>query len=263
MQPTRIAACIVLIGMLLACRNAQPQSGAQVMEKLPDVSFLLPAPVPLNAPESQFAREQSLRIFSAPVLDPGAIETMAARHETTSREILAQRQADLIAAVCAFEPAERGAAIDAFEIRRQRQWTRWLTLQERYETSLKYRLSAGVHRDDAAGQARLATLLQSRAPVQALQRERQKLISESYARLLTALKNQVEDEPAAACSTDLRPAPPRDVGPGKPAEPNDWQPEEYLYLPYYLALYRFLNLLPPDQRAELLLALHSGKPSDN
>ncbi|MEQ9363310.1 MAG: hypothetical protein RIF32_03650 [Leptospirales bacterium] len=256
--------------LLMNCRSGPDAGPTSNPEELPAMSFLLPAPFAPTDAAGEFAREQSLRLFSAPVLDPAAIEALAARYELRSRALLSERHAQLIQIVCKLEPARRRDAIQAYEIQRQRQWNRWLNLQQRYEASLKYRLSRDVHEDDAAAGARLTTLLGARAAVQALQRERQQLVSESYESLLATLGRRVPGGPDADAACDAPIPPIRGNGGSEAATAAETgsaiapgQPTEYLYLPYYLALYRFLSLLPPDQRSRLLLALHSGKPSDN
>ncbi|MCR9143353.1 MAG: hypothetical protein NXI24_13960 [bacterium] len=271
----RIAPVLLLVWLIggTACSSMQSERQPLDPESLPTMSFLLPAPFSLNDSAGEFAREQSLRLFSAPVLDPGAIETLANRYEIKSREILAERQAQLTRVVCGLAPGQRRAAARSYEIQRQRQWNRWLNLQDRYESSLKYRLNRNVHPDDVAAQARLGTLLSAREAVRALQRERQQLITQSYERQLQALAERAPggSDSEMPCDSPPPPAPGQEIPAGAPASTAEsdrgaiapGQPAEFLYLPYYLALYRFLSLLPPDHRSELLLALHSGKTSDN
>lgn len=263
------AICLMILLTFVTCRTGPAQSadGDADIDPLPTVSFLLPAPFALANPAGQFAREQSLRLFSAPVLDPVAIEAMADRYEKRSRELLSERRARIVEYVCGLAPDKRPNALGRLEIRRQQQWNRWLNLQQRYETSLKYRLTENTHGDDAIAQARLMTLLASREAVQALQRERQQLVSESYGQLLETLVNRAPAGPDADVPCD-GPVTNRTTNRGPPNQRTEnpihpGQPTEYLYLPYYLALYRFLSLLPPDDRSRLLLALHSGKTSDN
>jgi hypothetical protein len=234
--------------LLCAACSSAPARDRLPPAELPDISFLLPAPVPLTGNQGEFERGQALRLFSAPVLDPLAIEGLASRYESRSREILRERRTRLIAYVCSLPVPERGPGIRGLEALRQDQWQRWQALQERYETSLRYRLKRGVHPDSAGDAAELASLLRSREAVQALQAERQKLVMDSYGRLLNDL--------ATAQAADAVCPPPLLAG-------ADDLPDELLYLPYYLALYRFLQQMPAEKRAELLLSLHSGQTSDN
>ncbi len=241
-----------LIGPL-GCSSAQ--SGAVAPAELPAsepiASFLLPAPIAADSgldPTSNL-RGESLRLFSAPIIDPVRLETLAERYETRSRTELARRRAAVRAFLCARPPAEQAAAARALDIRRQRQWSRWLNLQNRYEQSLRYRLERDLHADDAIARARFDQLLNARTAVQALQRERQQLVVDSYGRLLAPF---LARDPQA-CS-----APPSTANSGPAIEIR-----ERLYLPTYLALYRFLNLLTAEERGALLLSLHSGKSADN
>ncbi len=266
---------LALICSTLACRSGMsapaPAASPDPLTELPAFSFLLPAPFTLTRTDNHFNREQSLRLFTAPVLDPAGIEALAARYERRSREQLTERRQTLIRFVCDLAPDSRTDAVRRLEIRRAQQWNRWLNLQERYEANLRYRLGRDVHADDAIAQARLNSLLSARETVRALQRERQQLISEYYGDLLETLKNRTpgggdEDTACDAPLQNLSLESNTTRGTGATTTGGQLQagqPTEYLYLPYYLALYRFLSLLRPEERARLLFALHSGETSDN
>lgn len=120
-------------------------------------------------------------------------------------------------------------------ILRRRQYVRWRSLQSRYEDSLRYQLVRGIDEHNPALVAELDRLLQARKAVQLLQAERQLIVGRAYDQYLAQLAANLED----GCS----PAP-------------AVLPREQLYLPYYLAQYRFLSLLTPERRSALLLELH-------
>ncbi|HSG70528.1 MAG TPA: hypothetical protein VLA12_08945, partial [Planctomycetaceae bacterium] len=148
--PTVLLASLLLAASTACSSSGEPAPAKQV--ELPPVSFLLPAPIALDAEAgSPDAHEESLRLFSAPVLDPIAIETLATRYEIRSRELLLERQAQLVELICGLPPGERQIALRQLEQERQQQWNRWVNLQERYEASLRYRLARSVHPDDAIG----------------------------------------------------------------------------------------------------------------
>ncbi|MCB1324890.1 MAG: hypothetical protein H7A21_18030 [Spirochaetales bacterium] len=215
-------------------------------------SFLLPAP--LSGGQSDRMRQ----LFSAPVLNGGLLESMADENELASRRALIERQHALAVSLCALEAGAREQELMRLRRLQQRQLLRWMGVQERYEHMLAFRLHEellGAEQLDQEG-----ALLEARRVVRTLQQERQRLIAHSWQEFFGALEDRLDSEfcpapPAAPsrlnCSGRLCTAAERTQ-----ADPEQMyrEPEELLYLPYYVALYRFLRRLPPEIRARLVLA---------
>jgi hypothetical protein len=208
--------------------------------------FLLPPPTD-NADAG--ATDRTLRLWGAPTLSLELVLAEAERNETLSRAALAERARLEQMRLCALAPPDRRLRLLALEAEMVRQRQLWTAATARYEDQLAreagFALTPGhaaaereVAAASAAGADRNARLRQLRSAVQALARERSELV-ERYWRDFTRRLAAAEDDPAA-CAAAPGPNPPR----------------EALYAPYYLALYRFFEEIPPAERARLLVKLH-------
>ncbi len=235
---------------LLFCAGAERPSASlsrpEVVQFAPDY-FLLPPPH--NADEAD-AAARSLRLWSAPTLSLELILTEAERNEGRSRAALLERTRAEQARLCALAPGDRELRLLALEAELIRQHQLWRATFERYENQLAreadYAATGPRDRadsDDASDanltrRTRRERLQTARKAVQALARERSELMERYWRDFARGLGAQNADP--AACAAAPAPAPPR----------------EKLYAPYYLALYRFFEELPPAERARLLLKLH-------
>lgn len=236
-------------GLLPLCAGADraPDAPSQ-----PDVVqfradyFLLPAP---QGGEAGHAPDRSLRLWGAPALSLELVLAEAERNETLSRAALTERARAEQSRLCALGPADRRLRLLALESELARQHRLHAATLARYEDQLAREAGYALLPDraatesdaaegSAAGAGPRARLRVARGAVQQLARERSALVERywrDFARRIAAA-----DANPAACA----------------AAPGPDLPREKLYAPYYLALYRFFEEIPPAERARLLVKLH-------
>lgn len=207
--------------------------------------FLLPPPQ--NDGEAS-APDRSLRLWSAPALSLELVLAEAERNEALSRAALAERARTEQARLCALGPADRRLRLSALESELARQHQLHAAVLARYEDQLAREAGyapgpegeAGEEEEapGVAGPGQHARLRLARSAVQALARERSALV-ERYWRDFASRLADADADPAACAGA-----------------PGPELPREKLYAPYYLALYRFFEAIPPAERARLLVRLH-------
>ena len=239
----RITATLLCGILIYGC-----SSGAELEEEeperpqLPPFSFLLPAPG--GDPEL------TLRLFSAPVLNLARIEQVARQYEARSRALLLQRQAELVSDLCDQTSDAREERLGHWEDLQSRQFTHWKSYLANYESSLEYQLRKDRNPDNPEDEGLINEALEARETVTDLQVERQKLIQASWDQFFQQMRDWQDS------GVDYCVGAPTDSKTDRPAY--EAQPRELLYLPYYISLYRFFRIFPPEERSRLILALHAS-----
>jgi hypothetical protein len=208
--------------------------------------FLLPPP---QADGVASAPNRSLRLWGAPALSLELVLAEAERNEGLSRAALTERARAEQSRLCVLSPADRRLRLLALEAELARQHQLHAATLARYEDQLAreagYALLPGraaaeqdVAEGSAAGSGQRARLRLARGAVLELARERSALV-ERYWRDFVRRFAAADANPAACAGA-----------------PGPELPREKLYAPYYLALYRFFEEIPPAERARLLLKMH-------
>ena len=198
--------------------------------RLPRDYFLLPSP-------DSKERETLLKLFSAPLLSEELIYKKAESFENYSRNEMQKRKKILFEEYCKLPLNIRRQRIVDWEKEKNRQKSNWASTHATFEASVEYQLQkrlAGIE---------LKSARTKRQTVKKLQLERQMLVEKNWRDYFEKLNTGRYDR---GCSD--------------PAEKNsilNIQPEERLYLPYYIALYEFYSYLPDFVRMEMIIQLHS------
>ncbi|MCB1318725.1 MAG: hypothetical protein KDK34_00645, partial [Leptospiraceae bacterium] len=218
-----LSMALILALHTIACHTppVEESTGGELAgdANIPEFSYLLPAPAETNSESNQLKE-----LLSRPVLDPAPLEQLALEREAESRRLFAQRQQSLIAYICALPTDHRIERVRQLGMESRRQFHRWLAASERFQRSLTYHLnSMSATADSRRWQQPLRT-------VETLRRERQASIQTGWQELFQRLE-------ADDCADEsIQPV----------------LPVEQLYLPYYIALYRFFVDLPLETRLAVL-----------
>lgn len=210
--------------------DADFESAITQNTKLAEDYFLLPSP-------DSKERDTLLKLFSAPLLSEELIYRKADLFENYSRSEMQKRRKVLLEELCKLPLKARKQRLSLWEEEKNRQLHNWAAIHAAYENSVEYQLQKRL----SGKELNNAQIM--RLTVKKLQAERQMLIEknwQNYFRRLTTDRN------SRACSD-----------PAEKTSILNIQPEERLYLPYYIALYEFYSYLPDFVRMEMIIQLHS------
>ena len=198
--------------------------------KLTGDYFLLPAP-------DSKERDTLLKLFSAPLLSEELIYKEADLFENYSQEEMQKKRKELLEELCKLPLNARKQRVSLWEEEKNRQRDNWAAVHAAYEDSVDYQLQKRL-----AGME-LKNAQTMRQTVKKLQTERQMLIEKNWQNYFNKLST---DRNGRTCSD-----------PAEKTSILDTQPDERLYLPYYIALYEFYSYLPDFDRMEMIIQLHS------
>ena len=197
--------------------------------------------------------------FSDPLLDRDGILKEAEIQEGLFRDALKRKRAELSLALCGKkDDVTRKSLLGNLKLEHKRQITLWGKMQERYTRSmidyLKQRKEAGK-----INSSFFAFILDTYHAVPEIQKYRQGLLNQSWAIFFSRWESRPRKQRkwlSQACKKTLKQTDREKVSTVR-------EPKEKLMGPYYLALYRFLRLLPTSERIRLILTETSSKSSVN
>ena len=195
--------------------------------QFPAAFFLLPAPF-----TSDIKRNIMIDLFTAPLLDLTSIEKFAIKFEIMSRKLLIERKKKAVSTYCKEGSEGRSKLLENWKKTQKYQYQMWINTRNRFETSMAYYLDMYIDKNV------LPKIMKLRNPIKSLQQERQTLIGKTWNNLFRRLKKKSRK----ICKANSF---------------NGELPREKLFLPYYIALYRFYRVLPSEKRIKLILKLHS------
>ncbi len=187
---------------------------------------------------SPLHRDHMVRLYSAPLLNQEKIERAALLFEERTRRALAEEMKQTHQALCGLPEEQRESELHRLGRELSRQKGAWNNIQRRFETMLAFRLKKGLMEED------FQRVQELRKPVITLQQERTALLTRSWRNYMDHLEQHFKGETGCSPLTE--------------EEIRRFQPLERLYLPLYLATFRFFDSLPTEFRLQLILSLKNG-----
>ncbi|MDH5654824.1 MAG: hypothetical protein OEZ34_02880 [Spirochaetia bacterium] len=192
--------------------------------------FLLPPPVTDQS-------EVMLRLFTAPVVDGFLLEEKAEKYEKHSKMSLQKNYNVLQGILCSLNPEERKSAILYYEEQNRREFQIWKEIMVLYDKNIDFWLDSNLK--ESPYRSLLSEWKERYSTVSELRLERQTLVMKAWKRFFKSARKK------KFCESDLKKSGPEIT--------------EKLYLPLYIALYRFFEPIPADYRNDLILTMNSGK----
>lgn len=226
-------------------------SSRTASDALRNFSFLMPSPFENN---SAGEKKGLLKLFTAPVIDMQTIRSAAKRHESLSRKRLLANLKHLRSTYCRLETAERYQFLDeAMEIK-SIQTERARSTNHRFGNMARRYISdqgVGLNRNRDRRPlypSEMKQLFSRWASAVELSRDRILIVSASYDGLFARMREELHN------GVDY----PKDADSMKrcleePFESAGEYPilnESKMYLPYYIALGRFYEAMPPYFRIQ-------------
>ena len=209
-----------------------------------------------NKPEKQLVKKYKIRegsklisFFSKPLLDRDETLEEAEIQEVQFREVLKKKKVELSLMLCKKKDVlERERFLNDLKSEHKRQITLWGKMQERYTRSMRDYLEK---RKEAGkiNSSLFPSVLNTFHTVSKLQKYRQGLLNQSWAIFFSKWKpssRKKRKRLSQSCRITLKHKSQEKVF-------TTQEPKERLMSPYYLALYRFLRILPVSERIRLIL----------
>ena len=220
------------LNLIIAFLSLTSLSGEQnsLIKPLESGFFLLPSPVSQDSSEM-------VRLFTAPVIDGYILEEKANSFEKTTRSILNKKKNSVRQILCKKNETERADTILVYKDQIEREYAIWENLSKKYDQNIIFWLDSDLK--NTPYRNLIKEWKDKYRIVSELRLERQTIIKTFWTDFLRSSQKK------QFCTMDAA---------GETAEPR-----EKLFLPLYIAMYRFYEGIPADFRNDLIVSMNSSK----